>query len=133
MSHLLPRKPPVERSDGEPEVVGLDGVESGAVFSALAPELARSILSELYREPSTQSELADRVDTSIQNVSYHLDSLVEAGLVTVVDRWYSEKGTEMDVYAPDGDPLVLVAGDEGALDDARRAVADGAAVGDRGG
>lgn len=124
MSSLLPRTPRVERSDGEPEVVGLDGVESGAVFSVLSSERARSILSELYREPATQSELADRVDTSLQNADYHLDNLVEAGLVTVVDQWYSEKGTEMDVYAPAGDPLVLVAAGEGVLDDARRAVSD---------
>ncbi|QLH77253.1 helix-turn-helix transcriptional regulator [Halosimplex rubrum] len=124
MSALLPREPRIERPDGEPEVVGLDDIESDAVFSVLSAELARSILSELYREPATQSELADRVDTSIQNADYHLDNLVDAGLATVVDQWYSEKGTEMDVYAPDGDPLVLVAGGEGLLDDARRAVAD---------
>ncbi|ELZ20552.1 ArsR family transcriptional regulator [Halosimplex carlsbadense 2-9-1] len=128
MSHLLPRTPRVERPDAEPEVVGLDGVESGAVFSVLSSERARSILSELYREPATQSELADRVDTSLQNADYHLDNLVEAGLVTVVDQWYSEKGTEMDVYAPASGPLVVVAGGGGLLDDARRAVADADAV-----
>jgi len=124
MSHLLPRKSRADQPDGQPEVVGLDGVDSGVVFSVLSSELARSILSELYREPATQSDLAERVDTSIQNVDYHLDNLAEAGLVTVVDQWYSEKGTEMDVYAPAGDPLVLVAGRDGLLDDARRAVAD---------
>ena len=110
MSQLLPRKPPVDRPDGGPRVVGLDDRESGDVFSVLSSEVARSILTELYRDPATQSELADRVDTSIQNVQYHLGGLADAGLVEVVDQWYSEKGTEMDVYAPNGGPLVLVAG-----------------------
>jgi DNA-binding transcriptional ArsR family regulator len=110
MSQLLPRKPPVDRPNDEPMFVGLDDRESDDVISVLSSEVARSILTELYRDPATQSELADRVDTSIQNVGYHLDSLADASLVEVVDQWYSEKGTEMDVYAPNGGPLVLVAG-----------------------
>jgi DNA-binding transcriptional ArsR family regulator len=111
MSQLLPRKPPVDRPDDEPRVVRLDDRDSGDVFSVLSSEVARSILTELYRDPATQSELADRVDTSIQNVKYHLDGLADAGLVEVVDQWYSDKGAEMDVYAPNCGPLVLVAGD----------------------
>ncbi|WP_436909129.1 ArsR/SmtB family transcription factor [Halosimplex marinum] len=128
MSHLLPREPPVDGSAG-PEVVAIGDEESGAVFSALSADRARSILSELYREPATQSELADRVDTSLQNVDYHLGNLVDAGLVAVVGQWYSEKGTEMDVYAPDGDPLVLIAGDGDRVDDTRRAVSEGGPAG----
>jgi DNA-binding transcriptional ArsR family regulator len=122
MSQLLPRKPPVERPDDGARVVGLDDGDSGAVFSVLSSAVARGILTELYRTPATQSELADRVDTSIQNVDYHLDKLVMADLVDVVDQWYSEKGIEMDVYAPTGDPLVLVAGDRAAQDDSLDAV-----------
>jgi DNA-binding transcriptional ArsR family regulator len=113
MSQLLPRKPPVDRPEDGPRVVGLDDRESGDVFSVLSSAVARSILTELYRGPATQSELADRVDTSLQNVSYHLGQLADVGLVEVVDQWYSEKGAEMDVYAPNGGPLVLVAGDPG--------------------
>ena len=111
MSALLPQKPPVERSGSDSRVVSLGDDGSDAVFSVLSSTVARRVLAELYRSPATQSELADRVDTSIQNVSYHLDNLVDAGLVDVVDEWYSEKGREMDVYAPAGSPLVLVVGD----------------------
>jgi DNA-binding transcriptional ArsR family regulator len=111
MSALLPRKPPVERSGTDSQVVSLYDDDSDAVFSVLSSEVARRVLAELYRDPATQSELADRVGTSIQNVSYHLDNLADAGLVDVVDEWYSEKGREMDVYAPTGAPLVLMIGD----------------------
>ncbi len=113
VSALLPQKPPVERSesDSDSRVVSLDDDGSDAVFSVLSSTVARRVLAELYRDPATQSELADRVDTSIQNVSYHLQNLADAGLVDVVDEWYSEKGREMDVYAPAGSPLVLVVGD----------------------
>lgn len=109
MSALLPHKPPVER-DTESQVVSLSDADSDAVFGVLSSEAARSVLRELYSGPATQSELADRVDTSIQNVSYHLGNLADAGLVDVVDQWYSKKGREMDVYAPSGSPLVLVVG-----------------------
>ena len=52
------------------------------------------------------------VDTSLQNVQYHLDRLESAGAIEVVDTVYSEKGREMDVYAPADQPLVVVAADE---------------------
>lgn len=110
MSALLPHRPAVER-DTESQVVSLSDTDSDAVFTVLSSDAARSVLQELYCAPATQSELADRVDTSIQNVSYHLGNLVDAGLVDIVDQWYSEKGREMDVYAPSGSPLVLVVGD----------------------
>lgn len=118
MSALLPQKPPVERSGSDSRVVSLGDDGSDAVFSVLSSTVARRVLAELYRSPATQSELADRVDTSIQNVSYHLDNLVDAGLVDVVDEWYSEKGRRMDVYAPEGSPLVLVVGDDTEAEDA---------------
>jgi DNA-binding transcriptional ArsR family regulator len=109
MSALLPRRSSVEPNT-DSQVVSLDDEGSDAVFSVLSSDASRSILEALYRGPATQSELADRVDTSIQNASYHLDNLVDADLVEVVDQWYSEKGREMDVYAPSGSPLVLVVG-----------------------
>lgn len=110
MSALLPQRSPVEPTNRESQVVNLGEAGSDAVFSVLSTEIARQLLAELYEDPATQSELADRLDTSLQNVNYHLGNLVEAGLVEVVDQWYSEKGREMDVYAPDGSPLVLVVG-----------------------
>jgi DNA-binding transcriptional ArsR family regulator len=79
-------------------------------------------LSELYDSPRTKSELADRVETSLQNVTYHVDKLHDAGLVTVIDQWYSEKGNEMDVYAPSNGPLVVVGGGEEHTEQTRTAV-----------
>ena len=125
MSALLPQRPSVERSDRESQVVSLADAGSDDVFSVLSSTVARNLLSELYRRPATQSELADSLGTSIQNVSYHLDNLADAGLVDVVDQWYSEKGREMDVYAPDGGSLVLVVGDADAIDGGVVADADG--------
>lgn len=104
---LLPSREPVE-TDAAAESVSLE--DAGAVIDALASRTARSILAALYEEPRPPSEVAATVDTSTQNVNYHLRKLREAELVEVVDTWYSSKGAEMDVYAPAADPLCVFVG-----------------------
>jgi len=93
-------------------VIAIDDAAAEEVFAALSSNTARSILAALYTQPRTASEIADEVDTSLQNVNYHLTSLRESGLIKVVETWYSEQGKEMDVYAPLNQVLVLFAGDE---------------------
>lgn len=105
---LLPTREPVE-TDTEAESVSLS--DAGAVIDALASRTARSILNALYEEPRPASELASTVETSTQNVNYHLENLREANLVEVADTWYSSKGAEMDVYAPTAEPLCVFVGE----------------------
>ncbi|RAW46155.1 ArsR family transcriptional regulator [Halorubrum sp. 48-1-W] len=112
MSRLLPSLPDPVPDDREPRVVGVDDEEADELLSALGSETARNVLSELHERPATTSELADELDTSLQNVQYHLSNLSDADVVDVIDTTYSEKGREMNVYAPADEPLVLFAGDE---------------------
>ncbi|SEH46996.1 Helix-turn-helix domain-containing protein [Halopenitus malekzadehii] len=111
MSRLLPSPPDVSLGDQEPRVVDVDDEHADELFAALSSETARSLLSTLHEEPATTSELAEATDTSLQNVQYHLGNLSDADLVEVADTVYSEKGREMNVYAPTSDPLVLFAGE----------------------
>ena len=122
MSGLLQNETPPDAADADPEVVGLDETDSGDVFSVLSSETARSLLAALYETPATKSELAEELDTSIQNVDYHVENLLDAELVTVVEQWYSTKGNEMDVFAPANGPLVVVSGDDAQTERARNAV-----------
>ena len=110
MSRLLPSLPDASPEEREPRVVGVDDDEADDLIAALGSETSRTILSTLHDRPATKSEIADEVDTSLQNVQYHLSRLDEADLVDVVDTAYSEKGREMDVYAAADEPLVLFAG-----------------------
>ncbi|MUW15763.1 helix-turn-helix domain-containing protein [Halorubrum sp. CBA1125] len=110
MSRLLPSLPDATPEDREPRVVGVDDEDADDLIAALGSETAREILTALHDEPATKSELAEEVDTSLQNVQYHLSKLDGADLVDVVDTTYSEKGREMDVYAAADEPLVLFAG-----------------------
>ncbi|ERH12323.1 MAG: bacterial regulatory protein, arsR family, partial [halophilic archaeon J07HB67] len=111
MGDLLPGRRDDDRPD-EPRVVGIDGDDADEVLSALSAGTAREILSSLHEEPATASEIAGRVDTTLQNTQYHLDSLTDAGLVVERDTVYSEKGREMSVYGPADRALVVIAGDE---------------------
>jgi DNA-binding transcriptional ArsR family regulator len=114
MARLLPLRSETPQTQSGPRVLDLDDEETDEVFSALSSDTARSIYRCLHQEPNTPSEVADRVDTSIQNVRYHLENLEDAGLIEVVDTWYSSRGNEMSVYAPASDALVLAADEEEA-------------------
>jgi DNA-binding transcriptional ArsR family regulator len=110
MSLLPSRGPETSTSqDGELQIVGVDEDVSD-VLDALSSETAREILNAVYEEPGTPSELADRLDMSIQKVSYHLEKLEDEELIAVAGTRYSEKGQEMNVYEPPDDPLVLFVG-----------------------
>jgi len=98
--------------DDDPRVIGMDSDDADAVLSAIASETAREILTVLHDEPATPAEVAAAVDTSLQNAQYHLQRMAEADVIDVADTAYSEKGREMDVYAPADGALVVVAGSE---------------------
>jgi DNA-binding transcriptional ArsR family regulator len=113
MADLLPSSPDPSAGDGgEPRVIGVDSEDADDLLGALQSETARDVLGVLYDDPAAPSDLAEEVDTSIQNVRYHLEKLADAELVTVADTVYSEKGREMKVYAPSAKPLVVFAGND---------------------
>ncbi|SEO83128.1 Helix-turn-helix domain-containing protein [Halogranum amylolyticum] len=113
MAKLLPSSPDTSAVEAsEPRVIGVDSEDADEMLSALSSSTARKLLSALHEDPDSPSSLADRLDTSLQNVQYHLGKLEAADLVTVADTVYSEKGREMKVYAPSNRPLVVFAGRE---------------------
>jgi DNA-binding transcriptional ArsR family regulator len=111
MSGLLPSDSNVrQEEEGEPRVLWFDDEDAEQLIGSLSSDTARSVLTSLHDGPATASELADDVDTSLQNVRYHVDNLQSAGLVDVVGTEYSSKGREMNVYGPADDPLVVCVG-----------------------
>ncbi|MEF8756757.1 MAG: helix-turn-helix domain-containing protein [Halobacteriales archaeon] len=115
MSNLLPStSDSTSATDATPRIVGLDSEDADELLSALSSDTARKLLAALHDDPATPSKVADRIDTSLQNVQYHLEKLEAADAIKVVDTVYSEKGREMNVYAPTDQPLVVFAGDDEA-------------------
>ena len=113
IGRLLSRGRPSGSAEPEdPDVIAIDDEEAGNAISALSSETAREILSRLYDDPGTASEIAGDVDTSLQNANYHLTNLTEADLIEIRDVRYSDQGKEMRVYAPTNRALVLFAGED---------------------
>ena len=121
MARLFPFRSEPSQTEERPRVVGLAGEDADAVFSALSSTTARRIYARLDEEPGTPSDVADAIDSSIQNVRYHLENLEEAGLVEVVDTWYSSRGNEMSVYATTDGPLIVTS-DESTASKLREAL-----------
>ena len=124
MKSLLPLKSRVEPTQDGANVISISEEAADEVFETLSSSTARRILSLLYEEPRPASELADETDTTVQNVRYHLNNLQAADLVSIVDTWYSEKGTEMNVYAPTEAAVVLTAGRESTTDRLKSTIRD---------
>jgi|AntDeeMetagen134_2_1112570.scaffolds.fasta_scaffold05184_2 DNA-binding transcriptional ArsR family regulator len=113
MSSPLPHRPSIDHAPRQRLTVDFDSERSETILDALGSETARSILRVLEGGPAPASEIARQSDISVQTVSYHLDNLVDAGLVSAVGIWYSSKGAEMDVYALTGERVeVCLASDE---------------------
>lgn len=111
MSSIFPLRQTVSNDEqGGPRLVDLDEETADEVFEALSARTTRQIFLSLHEQPQTASDLAEETDTSVQNVQYHLKKLQDVELIEDVDTWYSERGSEMNVYAPRDESLVLFAG-----------------------
>ncbi|GAA0681649.1 ArsR/SmtB family transcription factor [Natronoarchaeum mannanilyticum] len=111
MARILPTnsEATVDRG-GDPQLICLDDDRADEILAAVQSDTARSVVRALTEKPMTPTEIAESLEMSVENATYHLDNLEEAGLVAVVDTVYSEKGREMAVYGPAEEPLVLFFG-----------------------
>lgn len=99
-------------SQSDASVVGVNSEDADDLIGALSSDTARQILDSLHQSPSTPTEVADSVDTTLQNARYHLSNLEEAELISVHDTRYSPKGREMKVYGPEKPTVVFVGGSD---------------------
>lgn len=106
------KKESSDSSEPSSDILTIDDEKADEVLSSVSSETARHILTSIHDSPKVPIDLAEELDTTTQNVRYHLDNLEEAGLVEVSDICYSEKGREMYVYEPSDAPSMLVFGKE---------------------
>lgn len=98
-----------EEHTAETTVVSLH--QAGSIFDTLSTTTGRAIMAELCEAPTNPAAIAKQLDTSVQNVIYHLEKLEDAGLVHVVGIKYSKRGHEMDVYAPTQKTILIEVND----------------------
>ncbi|MFB6113273.1 MAG: ArsR/SmtB family transcription factor [Halodesulfurarchaeum sp.] len=119
---LSSQQPESHDQSVNPRIIDIADENAGDVFQALSSDTARQLFLLFRDELRPPPDLAEELDTSIQNIHYHLKKLVEADLVEPVDTWYSEKGVEMKVYAPTDNPLIISSADDDQRSALRRAL-----------
>jgi DNA-binding transcriptional ArsR family regulator len=88
---------PGEVSSGV-RVMSPDEEDARAVARAIASSTAGGILSCFQGQEITASEIAATLHLPIPTIMYHLDALLEAGLIEVSRITYSVKGREVKKY-----------------------------------
>lgn len=78
------------------------------IGKAISSQTANDILHILSQGPQTASDLTELLHIPMGTLKYHIDNLLEAGLVEIAETRYSIKGREVKVYRLK-DQLVIVA------------------------
>lgn len=84
--------------DNGPRILHPGDPEAQTLARAIASPTAGEILTVLGEEPMTASALATRLSIPITTAAYHLEHLVDAGVIEVKETRWSRKGREQKVY-----------------------------------
>lgn len=68
------------------------------IARAMASQTANAVIQAFGNGPLTSSEVARRMKIPITTASYHIENLLAAGLIEVMETRWSEKGREVKVY-----------------------------------
>ncbi|MDD1660081.1 MAG: helix-turn-helix domain-containing protein [Methanomicrobiales archaeon] len=78
------------------------------IAKAMASGTATGILNLLKGEKRTSTQVAGELQIPITTVQYHLENLLDAGLIEVAERRWSVKGREVKVYGLRDQLLIVV-------------------------
>jgi hypothetical protein len=68
------------------------------IARAISSQTAGDILNQMKEGNYTASQLADSLDLPLTTVQYHLENLVSAAILNVIDKKWSKKGREIKIY-----------------------------------
>lgn len=77
------------------------------IARAMASQTANAIIQAFGAGPLTSSEVARRMNIPITTATYHIENLLEAGLLEVTETRWSEKGREVKVYGLANQVLII--------------------------
>jgi DNA-binding transcriptional ArsR family regulator len=77
------------------------------IARAMASQTANAVIQAFGSGPLTSSEVARRMKIPITTASYHIENLLDVGLLEVMDTRWSEKGREVKVYGLTNQVLII--------------------------
>jgi len=94
-------------ADGEVVILAPGDERSQKIGKAIASQAAGDILHALEKGPMTAGDLASALAMPMGTVKYHIDNLLEAGLIEIKDTKYSVKGRQVKVYSLRNQVLIV--------------------------
>jgi DNA-binding transcriptional ArsR family regulator len=78
------------------------------IGKAMASQTANDILNLMSEGPKSLTDITEKLDIPLTTSKYHIENLLDAGLISVADTKYSVKGREIKIYSLTNQ-LVIVA------------------------
>ncbi|NLM29684.1 MAG: helix-turn-helix transcriptional regulator [Methanomicrobiales archaeon] len=77
------------------------------IARAMASQTANAVIQAFGGGPLTSSEVARAMGIPITTASYHIENLLDAGVLEVMETRWSEKGREVKVYGLANQVLII--------------------------
>jgi DNA-binding transcriptional ArsR family regulator len=77
------------------------------ISKAMASQTASDILQLLADNKKSLTEITERLSIPLTTAKYHIENLLDAGLITVAETKYSVKGREIKIYAVTNQLLIV--------------------------
>ncbi len=79
-------------------LINLNEERTKKISEIISSNTSRKILDYLAEKDDTEQKIAKELELPISTVHYHLQKLVESGLVVIEEFHYSKKGREVNHY-----------------------------------
>jgi DNA-binding transcriptional ArsR family regulator len=77
------------------------------IAKAMASQTASDILQLLAESPRSLTGITERLSIPLTTAKYHIENLLDAGLILVADTKYSVKGREIKIYSLTNQLLIV--------------------------
>ncbi len=75
--------------------------------SEISNDTALMILKELYKNPSSLSDLSNRLNIPISTTQYHIDKLLELGVIKIAKRRLGKRLRDVKMYVYDKESIIF--------------------------
>lgn len=82
--------------------------KSKQLASEIGNDTAHEILKELYRNPSSITDISNKLNIPISTVQYHIDKLQELGIVKISRRKLGQRLREVKMYVYDKESIIFL-------------------------
>ena len=89
-------------------VISTDDEKAKIVAMELANDNGRRIIDAFFIEPQSASDLAKKLGLPMSTVMFHIERLMEIGIIDVVDKKLSRKFKDIKYYGPKKTAILIV-------------------------